>query len=163
MKTFPSHILKLAQAGLLAAFTAHAALAAVEKQGFADFDVNKDGVVNLEEFSARGGLEKAFRAGDTNKDGLLNTDEFVKAFANNDRAKAGKYLGDAWITAKVKALLVQEAKLKSFDVSVETLQGTVILSGSVDSSELAARAAQIAARVEGVKHVRNDLHITAKS
>lgn len=156
-------ILTLVQAGLLGAFTVHAAQAANAVPDFAHYDVNKDGKVSLEEFTARGSLEKAFRAGDANGDGVLDPDEFIKATANDDRAKAGKYLDDAWITTKVKALLLKEAKLKGLEVSVATQQGTVILSGTVASPEQAAQAERIAAGVEGVKGVRNDLQIKAKS
>lgn len=163
MKSFPLRILKLGQAGLLAAFTAHAALAADEKPDFAHFDANKDGVVSLEEFSARGGYEKSFRAGDTNGDGVLAPDEFVKAHASNDRAKAGKYLDDVWITTKVKAQLLKEAKLKGLEVSVHTQAGQVRLSGMVATPELAAVAERIAASVEGVHAVRNDLQVKGNS
>ncbi len=163
MKHLSPRILKFAQAGLLGAFTAHAALAASEAPDFAQYDVNKDHIVSLEEFTARGGLEKAFRAGDTNGDGALSQDEFTKALANNDRAKAGKYLDDAWITTKVKAQLLKEVKLKGLDVGVETQQGTVVLSGAVATPEQAAQAERIAASVEGVKSVRNDLQIKGKS
>jgi len=162
MKQLSPRILTLAQAGVLGIFTAHAALAATEVPEFAQYDVNKDHIVTLEEFAARGGIEKAFRAGDANGDGALNQDEFIKALANNDRAKAGKYLDDAWITTKVKAQLLKEVKLKGLDVGVETQQGTVVLSGAVATPEQAAQAERIAAGVEGVKSVRNELQVKAK-
>lgn len=163
MNPFPSHILKIAQAGLLCAFTTHAALAAAEQTDFAQYDINKDGLVSLEEFSARGGHESAFRAGDTNKDGVLGPDEFAKALANNDRAKAGKYLDDAWITTKVKAQLLKEAKLKGLDIGVQTQQGLVQLTGTVVSPDLVIAAERIAAGVEGVRAVRNELQVKGKS
>lgn len=163
MKHPSPRILKLAQLGLLGAFTAHAALAANAAPDFDAYDANKDHIVTLEEFTAQGGLEKAFRAGDSNNDGALNQDEFIKAVANNDRAKAGKYIDDAWITTKVKAQLLKEVKLKGLDVSVETQQGTVVLTGSVATPEQVNQAERIAASVEGVKGVRNELQVKGKS
>lgn len=161
MNFLPTRILKYAQAGLLGAFATHAALAAPEAPGFAQYDVNKDGVVTLEEFSARGGTEQAFRDGDTNGDGVLSPDEFVKALASGDRTKAGKYLDDAWITTKVKALILKEARLKGLDVGVQTQQGTVVLTGTVATQAQGAEAERIAAGVEGVKGVRNELQVKA--
>lgn len=81
MKNHSTRVLRFAQAGLLGAFAAHAAIAATTMPEFAQYDVNKDGAVSLEEFSARGGKENAFRAGDANGDGMLSPDEFGKAVA----------------------------------------------------------------------------------
>jgi hyperosmotically inducible protein len=163
MKTLSTRILRFAQVGLFGFFTAQAAFAAEPAADFAQYDVNKDGVVSLEEFAARGGKAEAFRAGDANGDGVLNEDEFAKAKGSPGRADAGKYLDDAWITAKVKTALLKEAKLKSLDVGVETEKGTVVLSGGVASELQRQQAERIAAGVEGVKSVRNDLRLKGQA
>ncbi|MEW6119046.1 MAG: BON domain-containing protein [Pseudomonadota bacterium] len=163
MKPHFSRILKFSQAALLVAFAGHAARAADARPDFAHCDANRDGVVTLEEFSARGRHEQAFRAGDTNKDGILDPDEFIKAQASNDRAKAGRYFDDAWITAKVKAQLLKEARLQGLDIGVHTNQGAVRLSGTVATPAPAATAERIAAGVGGVRAVRNDLQIEGNS
>ena len=62
----------------------------------------------------------------------------------------------------MKAQLLKEVKLKGLDVGVETQQGTVVLSGAVATPEQAAQAERIAAGVEGVKSVRNELQVKAK-
>lgn len=160
MKRRATRIPAVTLAGLLGVFVAQAAIAAEPMADFAQYDVNKDGVVSLEEFAARGGKTEAFRASDANGDGVLNEDEFAKArTSQGDRADTGKYLDDAWITAKVKTALLKEAKLKSFDVGVETEKGTVILTGGVASEAQRQQAERIAAGVEGVKSVRNDLRL----
>ena len=46
----------------------------------------------------------------------------------------GQYVDDSVITTKVKALLAADDFLKSFQISVETYQGTVQLSGFVNFS-----------------------------
>jgi hyperosmotically inducible protein len=149
---------KLAFAGVLSAASA-SALAAPAMPGFKARDSDGDGKISLEEFQARGGLEQAFREGDANRDHLLNSDEYLKAVANNDRIKAGKYVDDAWITATVKALLLKDEGVKGLDVNVETHKGTVQLAGWVNSPVQLAQAEAIALSVEGVKGVSNDLQV----
>jgi BON domain len=69
----------------------------------------------------------------------------------------GEYIDDSAITSKVKASILGDSKLKVFQINVKTFKGTVQLSGFVDSSEMAARAAQLARTVRGVKIVNNSL------
>lgn len=154
--------LKFAQLGLLGLFTAHAALAADAPADFSKYDTDRNGAVTLEEFAAQGGKPEAFKLGDVNKDGALNPDEFIKAASNKDRADAAKYLDDAWITTKVKTALLKETRLKGLEVRVETTRGAVVLSGDVTSPEQIRQAEVIAAGIEGVKSVRNDLRLKAQ-
>ena len=162
MNQHSTRILKLAQLGLLGLFTAHAAVAANAPADFSKYDTDRNGAVTLEEFAAQGGKPDAFKMGDVNKDGALSPDEFIKAASNKDRADAAKYLDDAWITTKVKTALLKEARLKGLEVSVETTKGTVVLSGDVANPEQIRQAETIAASIEGVKSVRNDLRLKAQ-
>lgn len=77
--------------------------------------------------------------------------------AISGRETPGEYVDDATITTKVIAQIVQDPSLKKFQVSVETLQNVVQLSGFVDSYDSAARAGTLAANVSGVRSVKNDL------
>jgi osmotically-inducible protein OsmY len=70
---------------------------------------------------------------------------------------AGEYVDDSVITTKVKAALLNEPELKSFQIGVETYKGVVQLSGFVDSARAAHRAGEIASGIKGVTHVKNDL------
>jgi len=66
---------------------------------------------------------------------------------------------DTAITAKVKAAILAEPGLKSLQISVETKDATVTLSGSVESDMLRDRAKQIAMATEGVRNVVDNLSV----
>jgi len=70
---------------------------------------------------------------------------------------AGEYVDDATITTRVKARFVEDEKVNALRLSVETMQGTVQLSGFATSADERTRAGQIAGSVPGVKGVRNDV------
>ncbi len=70
---------------------------------------------------------------------------------------AGEFIDDSVITAKVKALLANDDFLKSFQISVESRKGIVILSGFVDSQKALERAGEITRDVKGVVSVHNAL------
>ena len=74
-------------------------------------------------------------------------------------ANAGRVVDDSVITAKVKSALVADPTTKAHQISVETFQGTVQLSGFVDDPEARSRATQVAREVEGVKDVKNSLQV----
>jgi osmotically-inducible protein OsmY len=78
------------------------------------------------------------------------------AHHGHDRT-AGKVIDDSTITAKVKSALLAEKDVNSFDIKAETFNGTVQLSGFVDSQWQIDKAVQVAAAVTGVQHVKNDL------
>lgn len=75
------------------------------------------------------------------------------------KESTGEYIDDTTITTKVKAAFVKDKGVDAADVQVETFKGNVQLSGFVDSSAQIERAAQIAAKVAGVKAVRNDIRL----
>jgi len=73
------------------------------------------------------------------------------------REGTGEYFDDTVITTKVKAALLNEASLKSFDIKVDTFKGTVQLSGFVASKADISRAVEVTRHVPGVTAVRNDI------
>ena len=64
---------------------------------------------------------------------------------------------DSSITTKVKTALLAEKDVNSLDISVETFDRTVQLSGFVDSQWQIDKAEKVAAGVAGVQRVKNDL------
>ncbi|EIQ78024.1 molecular chaperone OsmY [Citrobacter youngae] len=67
------------------------------------------------------------------------------------------YAGDTAITSEVKAKLLADDIVPSRKVKVETTDGVVQLSGTVDSQAQSERAESIAKAIDGVKSVKNDL------
>jgi hyperosmotically inducible protein len=127
------------------------------KQDFTKYDSDKDGYISLQEFQSQKKNEKAFKEADADRDGRLNQDEFIKARSIDQRMQAGEFIDDAWITTKVKALLLKEDALSALKIDVDTKDGVVRLSGQVDKSEQVARAVEVASKVAGVKRVQTDL------
>ncbi|MGZ8216221.1 BON domain-containing protein [Methylomagnum sp.] len=79
---------------------------------------------------------------------------------NPSAARAGEAIDDSVITTKVKAAYVQDPLVGALDIHVETVQGTVRLSGFVRSEAERERAATLAQAVEGVKDVKNGIQVT---
>lgn len=75
------------------------------------------------------------------------------------RESTGEYIDDAAISSKVRAKLIGDKDLNVLKIDVTTFKGVVQLSGFVDSASIKARAGAVAAGVEGVKEVRNNLVI----
>ena len=71
----------------------------------------------------------------------------------------GEYLDDAMITTKVKAEVLKDSALKSYEINVETYKGVVQLNGFVSSEAEINKAAELTRSVKGVTSVKNDIRI----
>jgi len=71
----------------------------------------------------------------------------------------GAYVDDAAITTSVKARFVDNKEVDASAISVETLNGTVMLSGFAKSLREKSTAESIARNVKGVKAVKNEIAI----
>jgi len=72
---------------------------------------------------------------------------------------AGQYVDDSVISNTVRAKLLDDKDLNIFQIDVTTLRGEVQISGFVPSQADKDRATRVAAGVEGVKKVYNNLVI----
>ena len=84
---------------------------------------------------------------------------FLGCESKPKQESAGEYLDDTVITTEVKSLLAADDLLKSFQISVETNNGIVQLSGIVDSQAAVDKAGEISRSVKGVASVKNDLNV----
>ena len=71
----------------------------------------------------------------------------------------GAYIDDAGITTLVKSRFVENRQVDAAAISVETLTGTVMLSGFAKSSLEKNTAESIARGVSGVKMVKNEIAV----
>jgi hyperosmotically inducible protein len=74
-----------------------------------------------------------------------------------DQQTVGSYIDDATITTRVKARMAEDKSVSATSISVETLKGTVQLSGFAKSAEERATAERLARSTPGVQAVRNDV------
>jgi len=71
----------------------------------------------------------------------------------------GAYVDDASITTAVKGRFVENKEVDAASIHVETLNGTVMLSGFAKSVMEKATAGNIARDVSGVKGVKNEIAV----
>jgi len=83
----------------------------------------------------------------------VNGEATAAAKAQNAADDAGEAISDAWITSKVKSSYLLSSNLSGLDISVDTKNGVVALSGTVMSSEEKDLAIQTAENIKGVKEV----------
>ena len=73
--------------------------------------------------------------------------------------RAGQSVKDAAITTSIKTKYLADDTLKGLDITVDTEQGVVMLTGSVQSDAAKNLAEQIARDVDGVTSVNNRLTV----
>src|SRR5690554_4606619 len=127
-------------------------------------DINvttRDGVVTLE---GRAGSEAASELAERlarNTEGVRRVENKLSVSAEGgtaDRARAqvdnaGGAISDAWITSKVKSSFLFNSNLDGLDISVETRNGQVTLSGAVASEAEKSLAVEITENIRGVRGV----------
>ena len=70
-----------------------------------------------------------------------------------------RYVDDAAITTAVKSKFVEDKTVDAGAIKVETLNGTVALSGFAKSNSEKAQAEFLARNTKGVREVRNNLMV----
>ena len=71
----------------------------------------------------------------------------------------GAYVDDAGITTVVKSRFSENKQVDAASIKVETLNGTVMLSGFAKNFNEKATAGDIARGVNGVKMVKNEIAV----
>jgi osmotically-inducible protein OsmY len=71
----------------------------------------------------------------------------------------GAYVDDAAITTAVKARYIENKDVDTLSIKVETLNGTVMLSGFAKNATEKTTAESLARRVDGVKAVKNEIAV----
>jgi len=71
----------------------------------------------------------------------------------------GGYVDDTAITSSIKARFVEEPAVDASSIKVETLNGTVLLSGFAKNATERGTAEVIARKVSGVRSVHNEIAV----
>jgi len=71
----------------------------------------------------------------------------------------GAYVDDATITTQIKGRFIENTAVDAASIKVETLNGTVMLSGFAKNATEKSTAESIARRVNGVKSVKNEIAV----
>ncbi len=71
----------------------------------------------------------------------------------------GAYVDDSAITTAVKARFADNRDVDATAISVETMKGTVMLSGFAKSANEKETASTLAWKVKGVKAVKNEIAV----
>jgi hyperosmotically inducible periplasmic protein len=76
---------------------------------------------------------------------------------NSGQSTVGQYVDDATITTRVKTRIAEDPRVSAMRIGVETLNGTVQLSGFATTQSEKDQAAAVARAVPDVKDVRNSI------
>lgn len=76
-----------------------------------------------------------------------------------DQQSVGSYVDDTAITTAVKARFIDNKIVDAASISVETLKGTVMLSGFAKSAAEKSSAEAVTWKVDGVKAVKNEIAV----
>lgn len=71
----------------------------------------------------------------------------------------GAYVDDATITTQVKGRFVENKDVDAASIHIETLNGTVMLSGFAKNATEKSTAEALARKVNGVKQVKNEIAV----
>lgn len=116
--------------------------------------------------SARDTIQEKMKALDLRPDQVKEDLERTGRVIRRKAREAGQAISDATadarITGAIKAKLVGSKELSSLSISVNTTDGVVTLSGSVNSMEEISKAVLLAMDTEGVREVVSTLQVKQK-
>lgn len=121
----------------------------------------RNGIVTLEGQAQSDAASELAERLARNTEGVRQVDNQLKVTAEAGTAErareqvdnAGSAISDAWITSKVKSSFLFSSSLDGLDISVDTREGNVTLSGQVASEAEKSLAIETAENIRGVRDV----------
>jgi hyperosmotically inducible protein len=107
-------------------------------------------------------VDKTKEAAGKTRDGVVKGAKTVADKTEDGLSKTGEVMTDGWVTTRVRARFVNEELLKDSNISVETNDHVVTLTGTVIARAGRTRATTVAKGTEGVRRVVNRLTIGPK-
>jgi hypothetical protein len=98
---------------------------------------------------------------DSLKDELQRTGRIVRRKTAKAAEVVAEATEDVRTTAAIKARLALDPQLSAIDIGVHTSNGTVTLSGTVDSPERLAKLVRLVLEHDGVEEVVSTVHVRA--
>lgn len=80
-------------------------------------------------------------------------------YVAKDERSVGDITDDATITSTINTRFVRDDLVSAIDINVDTYEGVVTLTGTVDSPAASVRAMQLARSTKGVKRVNSKLTV----
>lgn len=99
----------------------------------------------------------------TSREDFEKTKDRIAQQAKDLGRKVGKGADDLWIWTKTRTALATAEDLRDSSISVDVDNDVVTLSGTVPTDAQKAKAEQVARNVEGVKSVKNELHVAREA
>ncbi len=121
----------------------------------------QDQYVSLAEYIAMHEASEAFIEVADDAENPMNEMDRTEVRSIDRRLRASKYFGDAWVSTKVKALLLRENLLRTGRIDVDAQGGDVQLSGWAKDEDQLSAAIGLACSVDGVQRVIN--HVVIKN
>ena len=118
-----------------------------------------DRPVTQTEYNNSGATATATQAGPSTDAAMAKDAGAASERPASASAGASGAVSETVTTGKIKAAIAADAGMKDTDVSVETDNGVVRLSGTVKSQDQVAIATNLAQRQEGVMRVENNLAV----
>ncbi|MEN3753551.1 molecular chaperone OsmY [Mangrovibacter yixingensis] len=126
-----------------------------------DISVDTDkGVVTLSGFVTSQKLAETAVNVAQRVDGVKSVSDKLQVKDSDSQSLKG-YAGDTATTSEIKAKFLADDIVPSRKIKVETTQGVVLLTGTVNNNAQAQRAETIAKAIDGVKSVKNELKVKA--
>lgn len=95
---------------------------------------------------------------------LISVGSLTACSSTPSQRSTSETLDDAGLTARVKTELAQEQGIgDALSINVDSYRGVVSLSGFLETQDHISKAVQCARRVSGVREVKNNLNVKAKS
>jgi len=107
-------------------------------------------------------IDKTKDGAEKTKDAVVKGTKVAVEKTKDGLSKTGEVMTDGWITTRVHARFVDEALLKDSNISVETNDHVVTLTGTVMARAGRTKATTVAKGTEGVRRVVNRLTIGRK-
>ena len=86
----------------------------------------------------------------------------VAARAQDVGARVGEVVEDGALTAKIKSKMALDDHVKARSIDIDTVDGVVRLTGTVESQQERERAVRLARETQGVKDVRDGILVQAR-